>query len=61
MIMLWRYNDTDTRDVVEAGRRTHRYIEEQNTTQQRTRLPERNKPTLGARNIFEEIGADVET
>ena len=31
--MLWRYNIVDTRDVVEAGRRTQRYLEEQNRKQ----------------------------
>jgi phytoene/squalene synthetase len=29
--MLWRYNITDTRDIVEAGKRTARYLEEQKT------------------------------
>lgn len=27
--MLWRYNITDTRDIVEAGRKTERYLEKQ--------------------------------
>jgi hypothetical protein len=39
--MLWRYNIVDTRDVVEAGRRTQRYLEEQNRKQTTELITER--------------------